>query len=118
MACHPNHFAHIDLRKIGGYIGAYTDHGIRINIRHIIGLVDSTAVGFGSVTIPTPKQGLNEAHAIETEGISRCGFDFDSSYRLSVVAVVGTVSFLILSIQGRTDTTHDIQGFVIFRNFL
>ncbi len=116
VALHPHHLADLDAREVGGDLARAVDHGALGDVGHAVRLVGRAAVDMAEVTVPAPKQTLDEADAVKAEGVLRCGVDDGLSLRLAVVGGVLQVAGLVCVGHGGAEAAVDIQRLVVERH--
>ena len=113
VAFHPNSLAGNDAAEVRGNTAANLDHAIRTDVGNTVDGITGTAVGLALIAAPSPQDALDEADAVEAEGIGCCGIDHCRSRRLLIVGVVCGIAFLVCGIHRRAEAAHHIDGLVV-----
>lgn len=70
VTLHPHRLADLNAGEVCADLFADRDHRVGADVRHVIRLVARASVDFGSVATPAPEQSLDQADAVEAEGVS------------------------------------------------
>ena len=113
VAFHPNSLAGNDAAEVRGNTAADLDHAVGTDVGNTVDGITGTAVGLVLIAAPSPQDTLDEADAVEAEGIGCCGIDHCRSRRLLIVGVVRGVAFLVCGIHRRAEAPHHIEGLIV-----
>ena len=121
MTGQPDSFTRNNAAEISGHAGTLRNHGVGPKIGNAVGSIGRAAVWLRGVSAPTPKNAFDKAYAVEpVDGrvLIRRRPNHRRSRGLLVVPVICAIARHVRARQGRTETAHDVQRFIVVHNVL